>query len=98
MLNLFISPEAERDLEIIYQYTFYTWGQDQADKYQDDLFEAMNQILLNGKIGIRYPHADLDYRKFSTNKHLLFYKVVQSNCIIVRVLHERMNLSFELEP
>jgi len=98
MLNLFISPEAERDLEIIYEYTFYTWGQDQADKYQDDLFEAMNQIQLNGKIGIRYPHADLDYRKFSINKHLLFYKVVQSNCIIVRVLHERMNLSFELEP
>ena len=98
MLNLFISPEAERDLETIYEYTFYTWSQDQADKYQDELFEAMNQILLNGKIGIRYSHADLDYRKFSINKHLLFYKVVQSNCIIVRVLHERMNLSFELEP
>jgi toxin ParE1/3/4 len=97
MLNLFVTPEAELDLETIYEYTFYNRGQIQADKYQDDLFDAMSQMQHNGEIGSKYIHADLDYRKLLMNRHLIFYRVDNNDCVVVRILHERMNLLFELE-
>jgi len=97
MLNLFVTPEAELDLETIYEYTFYNRGQIQADKYQDDIFDAMSQMQHNGEFGSKYIHADLDYRKLLMNRHLIFYRVVNNDCVVVRILHERMNLLFELE-
>ncbi len=97
MHNLLLSPKAEVDLEKIYEYTFTSWNERQADKYQDELFEGMNTIKLNVEIGEIYPYAKIPYRKFNVRRHIIFYRLENKNCIVVRVLHESMDLNEHLE-
>jgi toxin ParE1/3/4 len=91
MLKLFLSPRATEDLEEIYEYTFRTWGFSQAEKYQDLLFESMYTILKTPKIGSKYYFKKGNYRKLHSNKHIMFYKIQVEKCIVVRILHEKMD-------
>lgn len=92
MLNLSLTPRATIDLEEIYSYTLNTWSLAQAEKYQDELFESMVSILQNHHIGTVYYHKEGNYRKLHSNRHLIFYRITDTHCIVIRILHERMDL------
>jgi len=92
MDSLFLSPQALDDLETIYEYTYYKWSEKQADKYQDEINEGFKKIIANNDIGEYYKYSKLGYQKFQVNRHLIFYRVEGFNLIVVRILHERMNL------
>ena len=96
MSNLLLSPRAKLDLEEIYDYTFLTWSLRQAERYQDDLFDAMQLIVENNKLGVKYPYAEIEYRKLHVNRHLIFYRMVGNDCLVVRILHDRMDLRMHL--
>ena len=96
MLKLLLTPKAQFDLEEIYDYTFMTWGINQAEKYQDELFDSMLSITKNPKIGAVYYFKKGNYRKLNRNKHLIFYRVKGEECIVTRILHERMDLKNRL--
>lgn len=97
MLKLRLSPQAVIDLEDIYEFTFQTWGMSQADKYQDELYSTMQSISKNPSIGSLYYFKEGDYRKININRHIIFYRQYRNECIIVRILHERMNLKTRLD-
>lgn len=97
MFKLKLTPQAEYDLELIYEYTFTTWGESQADKYQDELFAAMELLQKDPELGLPYKHSELDYRMLLVNKHLIFYRNRENECLVVRILHERMNLVVHIE-
>ena len=98
MLELFLSPEAEKDLEKIYIYTFEKWGLKQADYYQDQLFDCMCQVCNNPHIGRVYEHSKYRYRRLTINKHLIFYRSTKDQkCIVVRILHERMDMDTHIK-
>jgi toxin ParE1/3/4 len=96
MLELLLSPKAEQDLSEIYKYTFEEWREKQADRYQDDLFLAMQTIRNKALLGKAYVHSDMPYRILHVNRHLIFYRVDENKYIVVRVLHDRMNLKAHL--
>lgn len=96
MLKLFVSPQAINDLEDIFEYTVQNWSITRAEIYQDLLFESMNTILSSPKIGTNYYFKKGKYRKLNSGKHIMFYRVEGDNCIIVRILHERMDLNSHL--
>ncbi len=97
MLDLLLTPKAEVDLEDIYVYTLQSWGVKQAESYQDELFNSFITILNNPLIGSIYYYKKGNYRKLKTNRHLVFYRTTNKKCIIVRILHERMDLEINLE-
>ena len=97
MRELLLKPEAINDLEKIYEYTLHTWGQNQAEKYQDELFESMNSILSNPEIGSKYYFKEGNYRKLNINRHLIFYRLEEKSCVVVRILHEKVDLKIKLE-
>jgi len=97
MLKLLLTPKAELDLEEIYEYPLMTWGFKQAEKYQDDLYDSILGILDNPKIGVIYYYKEGNYRKLNSNRHLIFYRISVTECIVVRILHERMDLKTYLE-
>lgn len=90
MLNILLKPEAEKDLAKIFEHTFYNWGLKQAEKYQDQLFHGMQQLAKQEYIGKIYPFSSQQYRKLHVNRHLIFYRIEGETCIIVRVLHNKM--------
>jgi toxin ParE1/3/4 len=96
MLNLLLTPRAEIDLEEIFKYTLETWSIDQAEKYQDELFDSMQSILQNNHIGTIYYHKEGNYRKLNSNRHLIFYRITEQHCVVIRILHERMDLKKQL--
>ena len=96
MLKLRIKPEAESDLSKIFEYTALNWGIDQAEKYQDDLFAGMLLLTKNKEIGKLYPYTKESYRKLHVKRHLIFYRIDGQTCIIVRILHDRMDIKKQL--
>ena len=96
MPKLKIKPEAEIDLSKIFEHIALNWNIDQAEKYQDELFEGMQFLTLNNHLGKKYPYAELLYRKLHIKRHLIFYRIEDDDCIIVRVLHDRMDVKKHL--
>ena len=92
MLELKIKPEAELDLELIFEYTAMKMGLDQAEKYQDDLFSGMLLLTKQLEIGKVYPYAKLPYRKLHINRHLIFYRIEGKTSLVIRVLHESIDI------
>ncbi len=96
MLKLRLVPQAVSDLEAIFEYTLLNWSLTQAEIYQDLLFETMNKILSSQNIGKKYLFKKGKYRTVKTSKHIIFYRIEDEYCIIIRILHERMDLNSHL--
>ena len=92
MLQLRLKPKAKQDLVEIFEFTAKSYGIAQAEKYQDDLFEGMLLLLDQDHLGKNYPYSDRPYRKLHVNRHLVFYRIEEKSCIIVRILHDRMDV------
>ncbi len=97
MNELLIAPRAEQDMAEIFEYTYNTWGIEQAEKYQDDLYYGIRLILENNEIGKAYPYYQAGFRKLHINRHLIFYRFVNKTCLIVRVLHDQMDIRNQLD-
>lgn len=93
MLKLLLSPQAINDLEDVFEYTVQNWSVTQAENYQNLLFESMNTMLRSPKIGTKYYFIKGEYRKLNSSKHIIFYRIEEATCIVVRILHERMDLN-----
>lgn len=91
MLKLCITPKAESDLIGVWVYTCEAWGSEQADKYLDQLEEGMVALLDHPALGADYAHVSPGYRRLQAEHHAVFYQVLESEVLVVRVLHEEMD-------
>ena len=96
MLDLKFAPEAIRDLEKIYEYTLVSFGVIQAEKYQDEIFDAISNIATNPEIGSIYYFKKGNYRKLNVNRHIVFYRITDVQCLVIRILHDRIDLKSRL--
>jgi len=97
MANFTLRPAAIRDLEIIWKYTAETWDDEQADNYIHDLndgFLLLAQMPFTGK---DCSYIREGYRKYPINRHIIFYLVSSNDIEIIRILHERMDVSLNIE-
>ncbi len=91
MFELGITPKAESDLTDIWLYTCEEWGTDQADRYLDQLEAGMKQLIAYPLLGADYAHVLTGYRRLQVEHHAVFYQVLESEVLVVRVLHEGMD-------
>lgn len=96
MYKILILPEAYRDIEEIFDYTLENWSYNQAVKYVAHIDDCISNIAQEKLIGKNYIHSNKDYKTFKTGKHIIFYRFQDKNCIIVRILHEKMDLDNNL--
>ena len=92
MNKIVIKPEAESDLEKIYTFTFHRWGLKQAENYVDELAEGMKLLARQPSIGKIYKFAAIHYRTFHINRHIIFYRIEGELCVIIRILHDSMEI------
>lgn len=100
MLNSYqLTTRAVDDLSDIWNYTFDTWSETQADRYYQMLlghFQDIADGLMVGKL-----YADIIPGLFGSviGQHIIFYRRVQEDLIeIVRILQNRMDLRKRLAP
>lgn len=90
-----ISPQAESDIEEIWLYTFKNWSLEQADSDHDAIVAAFDDLAAGRKAG-RPVDVREGYFKCPVGSHLVFYRFSESGLVVVRVLHQRMDVGQHL--
>lgn len=98
MAKLHFTQKAVEDLTNIWNYTVDTWSEQQADAYYEMLISACRKVADDPVLfGREYNEIVEGLLGFKANKHIIFYRLVTKEEIeIVRILHERMDLSNKL--
>ena len=97
MASYKLTTKAVADLSQIWEYTYDQWSERQADKYYKLLIDGCSEIAKKPLLGKSYfeVFTGLLGRQFS--KHIIFYRIVSSKSIlIIRILHEQMDLKGQL--
>jgi toxin ParE1/3/4 len=93
MSKYFLSNKAVEDLSGIWNYTYKTWSENQADKYYELLIGFCEEISKNAIIGKNYDEIDRNIYGYKASHHIIFYRIIKGNEIeILRFLHESMDL------
>lgn len=97
MAKYYLTNKAVDDLEKIWDYTFETWSENQAEKYYNELILACEKIAKNPKLGKAYFKAFPNLFGLHLNRHIIFYRKENLDFIeITRFLHESMDLEKRL--
>lgn len=98
MSKYVLTNRAVKDLSDIWNYTFDTWSEKQADKYYNEILKLCSGLVKNPEIGKRYSNLIEDLRGAKVNKHIIFFRKLENNIIEVeRILYKRMDLKARLE-
>jgi toxin ParE1/3/4 len=97
-MNYKISILAAKDMEDIWLYTFENWSKQQADRYINLIVDEIEFLSNNPKFGKNFSHIRSNYHCSKVKSHLIFYRLVekQNTIEIIRVLHQRMDISSQL--
>lgn len=89
---------AEADLAGIYAYTLTRWGEDQAERYLGDLETACQRIAAGTAVARRLDfRTDPVFRLRQGHHVIVFREELDGAILVIRVLHERMDLPAHLE-
>lgn len=87
-----LSPLAQADLEDIWSYTALRWSPMQAESYHATIIGAFEGLAAGRKQG-RSADIRAGYLKYRVGSHVVFYRLSEAGIDIMRVLHERMDVS-----
>lgn len=82
-----LSREAENDIEEIFDFGEYKFGHEQAIKYLIGLQEHFELLAKNPKIGKQRSEIKKGLFSLPYVSHIIFYRVLEKNIKIVRVLY-----------
>ena len=94
-MTLTFSPAAAADIGAVWDYTAETWGLDQADRYVDDIRAACVALAGGERTGRKVDVRD-GYLKYPVGRHLIFYRQDGTGIVVIRVLHQRMDVDRHL--
>ncbi len=88
---------AARDLEETYAFTLEHWGQAQADGYLQLLRSACERAAVGAPTALRLAHRPDNLFRLRCGRHLIVFRPHDDGALIVRVLHERMDIDARLQ-
>ena len=91
MREFLISKEADTDLEDISFYTYMNWREKQAVLYLAKLKECFQTLTDSPTIGRDASEFSQGLRRFSYESHMIFYVMIDTGILIVRVLGQQMD-------
>ena len=95
-LKIVFSEEAIKDLEEIWYYSFINWSQEQADRYHSLVINEINFLAILPQSGKIITNIRKDYKSSKVKSHLIFYQNNLEVILIVRILHEAMDIPSQL--
>ena len=93
MSAYFLGPHADQQLDEIYEYTAIQWGENQADRYIEFLFQYFSDVSAKNVIWRAVP-AEFGVEGYfgKCEHHFIYWKFLSEGDIgIVAILHERMH-------
>jgi toxin ParE1/3/4 len=95
-MRFIVSPRARADIDDIWNYTVEQWGERQAEIYLRLLEAAVDAVVADPKVGPTCDDVRPGYRKYRVGSHVLFYRVTANTVVVVRILHQRMDVERHL--
>jgi len=93
MVNYKLTKKSVKDLSDIWNYTFDSWSENQADSYYNKILSDCQEIAKNPTLGKNYKNVIESLFGYKTGKHIIFYRKINSSSIeITRILHSQMDL------
>ena len=87
-----LSPEADQDLEDIFDYTEREFGIDQAIEYLSGFEGIIAKLVHNPGLGKKREEIREGLRSLLKDKHVVFYRILDNRIRIVRILHGSRDL------
>ena len=97
MNRVVFSPAAKIDVEQIWDYTCDRWDAAQAERYIRSIQRGVERVASNPLIGRACDEVRVGYRRHAVGSHTLYYRVADDLVVVVRVLHERMDVDLHLD-
>lgn len=95
MKAIALSPAAEADLEAIWDHSAQHWGLAQADRYVDDIRDACLALAEGVRFG-RPVDVRPPYLKYAVGTHMLYFRDEPDRLEVIRILHQRQDVSHNL--
>jgi len=86
------SVRAEHDIKKIYLNTVQDWGISQADKYDAGLMHSLQLLADNPDLGRKCDEVRKGYHRHEYERHIIFYRKRKEDILIVRIIHDRMDI------
>ena len=92
-----ISEATINDLDGIWEYTFFRWSKEQADRYHNLIMNEVEFIAENISSGNPMNHIKDGYLVPYVKSHMIFFKRKEGVVEIIRILHQKMDVESNLE-
>lgn len=96
-LKIIIKEEALDDLEEIWLYTLQNWSLEQADRYHSLVIREIEFLATRPASGKSQDHLRIGYRSSKVNSHIIFYLFEKTEIVIIRILHESVDIPNRLQ-
>jgi toxin ParE1/3/4 len=98
MKSIKYARRANADLEDIIDHTARTWGAQQAKKYIRDIRVQISRIANDDVIIQPLQVARPGMFKSRINRHLIIFEQTDDHILIIRILHEAMDVPRHIGP
>jgi len=98
IMDLVFSPVAKDDLKKIYQYGRLNWGEVHASSYIDRLKTQLWGLTEYPEMGIDRDELLTALRSIVVESHVVFYRILNQQKDIIRVLHFRQDPQRHIKP
>ncbi|MCR9140314.1 MAG: type II toxin-antitoxin system RelE/ParE family toxin [Alphaproteobacteria bacterium] len=92
MKKIQFTNAAKQDLKSIFTYTIRKWGVTQAKRYSDQLHSHIQKIASSVVFSKQVQNSDRDLQQSATGRHLVIFEQADDHILIVRILHEAMDV------
>ena len=91
MTKLVISPQARRDINVIWDQSVGRWGAERTERYLRDLWRTLEMAAEDPRRGQSCNEIRAGYFKIKVTSHVAFYRLTPGGIDVVRILHGRMD-------
>ena len=95
-MRFVLFPCARADIEGVWNYTVEHWGERQAEIYLRLIKAAVDAVATDPKLGRACDNVRPGYCRHPVGSHVLFYRVTDTAIVVVRILHQRMDVERHL--
>ena len=86
-----LTQAADDDLTELYSFTYAEFGEHQADAYFESLENCLAHLAENPQLGLAVEFVRASYRRFVHKRHSIYYKILKSEILVVRLLGPGMS-------
>lgn len=90
MKTVKLTPKASQDLEDIWYYGYHHFGEEQADRYINQI-SGIFQILSENNIGTPRPELGEHIRVLPVERHMIYFLQTDYDIIMIRILSQHQD-------